>query len=80
MRHVILTCKNHPNLRWNCKEIAYTPGKGYNGQRSIFFNGAEDDESLPECPCPPSDLILAPEDPYAPMSEEWQRKAINEAG
>ena len=39
MRHVLLTCKNHPNLRWGCKEIAFTEGKGYNGARSIFFWG-----------------------------------------
>jgi hypothetical protein len=39
MRHVILTCKNHPELRWSCKEIAYTPGYGYNENRSIFYWG-----------------------------------------
>lgn len=39
MRHVILTCKNHPNLRWSCKEIAFSDGYGYNGSRNIFFNG-----------------------------------------
>ena len=39
MRHVILTCKNHPNLRWSCKEIAFDDQHGYNGCRSIFFGG-----------------------------------------
>jgi len=45
MRHVILTCKNHPDLRWSCKSIAMDenakPGSParYNGSRSIFFNG-----------------------------------------
>ena len=34
----ILTCKNHPNLRWSCKDIAITDG-GYNGMRNIFFKG-----------------------------------------
>jgi hypothetical protein len=38
MRHVILTCRNHPNLRWSTKEIAMSNGK-YNGLRNIFFNG-----------------------------------------
>ncbi len=38
MRHVILTCENHPELRWSTKEIAVTNGK-YNGCRNIFFNG-----------------------------------------
>jgi len=38
MRHVILTCKNHPELRWSTKECAVTNGK-YNGQRNIFFEG-----------------------------------------
>jgi hypothetical protein len=62
MRHAILTCKNHPNLRWNCKEIAVSPtGNGglgsYNGCRNIFYS------SWPaECACSASDLILAPED------------------
>ena len=39
MRHVILTCKNHPNLRWGCKEIAFSDSGGYNGCRNIFFRG-----------------------------------------
>jgi hypothetical protein len=39
MRHVILTCKHHPNLRWACKEIAFSDAHGYNGTRNIFFNG-----------------------------------------
>lgn len=38
MRHVILTCSNHPELRWSCKEIAVTDGK-YNFSRTLFFNG-----------------------------------------
>lgn len=75
MRHVILTCKHHPNLRWSCKEVAFTPGYGYNGSRSIFYNGSPDGKGMytdgsslsctvvePECRCPPTDLILAPED------------------
>ena len=43
MIHRILTCKNHPDLRWSCKDIAWTEnadGTGYyNGQRNIFFDG-----------------------------------------
>jgi hypothetical protein len=39
MRHVILTCRHHPKLRWSCKEIAFTEAGGYNGQRNIFFSG-----------------------------------------
>lgn len=34
----ILTCKNHPDLRWSCKDLAITNGK-YNGSRNIFFGG-----------------------------------------
>lgn len=34
----ILTCRNHPNLRWSCKDIAISDG-GYNGSRSLFFTG-----------------------------------------
>lgn len=39
MRHRIVTCKNHPDLRWFCKEIAWTEGRGYNHKRNLFFNG-----------------------------------------
>lgn len=39
MRHKILTCKNHPELRWSCKDIAWDEGYGYNSSRHIFFNG-----------------------------------------
>lgn len=45
MRHVSLTCRNHPDLRWSCKRIAVrddpTPGAPalYNSRRSIFFFG-----------------------------------------
>lgn len=45
MRHVILTCENHLNLRWSCKEIAVTNGK-YNGSRLIFFNGEPDGHGM----------------------------------
>jgi len=81
MRHVTLTCRNHPTLRWSCKEIAFTDAHGYNGARHIVFlgrakGGLNSDQSGPECedfdsalatwvaecPCPPSDLIRAPED------------------
>lgn len=39
MRHRILTCKNHPKLRWSCKDIAWTEGHGYNHSRHLCFNG-----------------------------------------
>jgi len=78
MRHRILTCKNHPDLRWSCKEIAWVDG--YNEKRHLFFNGTpsgrgmysdgsgldcvavKDGVLVEECSCPASDLILAPED------------------
>lgn len=79
MRHSVLTCKNHPELRWSCKECAVSPGKPgesahYNGSRSIFFDGKSTGElyadksgveCIPamECQCPSSDLVFAPEDP-----------------
>lgn len=80
MRHRILTCKNHPDLRWSCKEIAWTNRYGYNGNRTLFFNGIpsgkgmyddssgldctmfKGDEMVKVCTCPPTDLIIAPED------------------
>lgn len=47
MRHVSITCKNHPHLRWSCKEIAWT--NGYNGSRRIIFLGRVklDPEGIP---------------------------------
>ena len=44
MRHRILTCKNHPQLRWSVKDIAIggvNPGEPalYNGSRNICFCG-----------------------------------------
>lgn len=65
MRHVTLTCKHHPELRWNTKAIACPNGQGYNGARNIFYNGAPNstiDKYPCECSCPPSDLIWAPEE------------------
>lgn len=60
MRHVTLTCKNHPALRWSCKSIAFTPGKGYNQKRNIFYLT----DNTPECLCSPNDLTLAPEETW----------------
>jgi hypothetical protein len=37
MIHRILTCRNHPELRWSCKDEAWSGF--YNGSRNIFFNG-----------------------------------------
>lgn len=39
MRHVSLTCRNHLDLRWSTKEIAWDPQTGYNGARRIHFYG-----------------------------------------
>jgi hypothetical protein len=63
---VSLTCKNHPDLRWNTKNIMYI------GARSIFFFGRykegeiacetwEDGSYVRECECPFGDLVIAPE-------------------
>lgn len=85
MRHVSLTCRNHPELRWSCKSVAFSPGHGYNGQRHIFFSGVKDkatkshpDAPEVECSCPPTDLVLAPEDEWSTLSIDDQRKAIEE--
>lgn len=54
MRHVSLTCKNHPDLRWSCKEIAVKenpqPGEpaAYNGSRGIFFAGKTTGQLYPD--------------------------------
>ena len=74
MRHVVLTCKNHPELRWSTKEIAVCNGK-YTGARNIFFMGKTytpprfhsdmsgvECENAYECSCSSGDLEVAPED------------------
>jgi hypothetical protein len=62
MRHVTLTCLNHPEKRWSCKEIAVNSIGQYNGSRNIFYNLDADPSMGPECTCPPSDLRFAPEE------------------
>ena len=44
MKHRVLTCKNHPDLRWSCKDIAWSGH--YNGSRNIFFNGIPSDRGM----------------------------------
>ena len=59
-QHILLRCRNHPNLRWQTKNIDFI------GARSLFFRGKfEDGEivSLPfseECPCEIADLEIVP--------------------
>ena len=73
MSHVIMTCKNHPNLRWSTKEEAVSADGKYTGARNIFFNGTPSGKGMyadgsgldcvyaEECNCPASDLVIAPE-------------------
>lgn len=58
MRHVTLTCVNHPMLRWSCKSIAVNNIGQYNGARNIFYLT----DNVSECTCPSSDLRFAPEE------------------
>ena len=61
MRHIHLTCRNHPNLRWLTKSIAWSNEHGYNGMRHIHYIGQEGAGPIePECPCKADSLILAP--------------------
>lgn len=84
MRHITLTCRNHPDLRWCCKSIAFTPGHGYNGSRNIFFHGLKNlfegehpDAPVTECKCEGKYLVLAPEDPWALKSDKELRELIS---
>lgn len=82
MRHVILTCRNHTNLRWSVKACACNEGGKpgdpslYNHTRRISYCGTPTGQGMfsdgsgldcmwtePECACPATDLIIAPEDP-----------------
>lgn len=60
MRHIHLTCRNHPNLRWLTKSIAWSNEYGYNGARNIHYVGTADGEFAPECPCKADSLVCAP--------------------
>ena len=46
-QHILILCRNHPDLRWHTKNIDYI------GARSIFFVWAE----KAECTCPAHDLF-----------------------
>lgn len=61
MRHIALTCKNHPHLRWTAKSIAVNRDGSYNGRRNIFFDDCMiiDGKIQRECDCPPSMLTFA---------------------
>lgn len=53
-RHISLTCRNHPDLRWSTKNIDFI------GARSIFYYGSATGQFVPECSCHASDLIVNP--------------------
>jgi len=59
--HIVLTCRNHPDLRWTTKNIAPL------GCRSLFYWGNKEQHEThdfvrePECPCSIRDLVLSPE-------------------
>lgn len=59
---VELTCKNHLNLRWLCKAIAFSDESGYNGTRGIFYQGDVSDpvKWVPECSCSAKELVKLP--------------------
>lgn len=67
MRHFGLTCRNHTNLRWHTKSVAWSPRPTaddpragiYNGRRNIFYSSHAEG---PECPCKGDQLMLAPEE------------------
>lgn len=63
MDHLMLTCRDHMDLRWSCKSIAWSGGRDgvYNGCRNIFYTGKIDDSYTPECTCKADRLVLAPE-------------------
>lgn len=48
--HIYFNCVNHPDKRWNTKNI------GYLGARTIFYNLHNDPNMGPECDCPNSDM------------------------
>ena len=44
-QHILLTCSNHPNKKWNTKNISHI------GARSIFYKGTFDPSMGQECDC-----------------------------
>jgi hypothetical protein len=78
MRLVTLTCINHPDLRWQSKELAVDTIGRYNGRRGLFFCGSKTvrhDPRYPpeyfirECTCSAADLRFAPEEIERQKSE-----------
>lgn len=51
---ICLTCRHHPDKRWNTKNI------GFIGARTIRFEGPGT-----ECSCPTSDLEYIDAEPYS---------------
>jgi hypothetical protein len=49
--HIDLCCKNHPDLRWNTKNICSI------GSRTIFYNLGQDRNMANECSCGQNCLI-----------------------
>jgi hypothetical protein len=49
---VELTCRHHPNKRWNTKNIAPI------GARTLFYNLHDEEGMGPECDCSIDDLIV----------------------
>ena len=79
----MLTCENHPDLRWHCKMQAVSRSGRYTGARNIFFSGKVLDsgelvpyghmhngEVVRECPCPGSALIATDMDYVKKWHEE----------
>ena len=80
-----LYCKNHPDLRWYCKDQAISLSQDktegyYNGARNIFFFGQAtenkpegettiDNRYVPECPCKAGDLRVTEKD--LPRVIQW---------
>lgn len=45
MKYRIITCKNHPELRWTCEDTAWS-NAGYNGKRIILFLGVPNGKGM----------------------------------
>ena len=68
MKHIEMTCLNHPNLRWFTKEIAVNKDGSYNGARNLHFKGrlehgkyviVQNDKPVQECTCSNDSYVIA---------------------
>lgn len=76
MKRTWLTCSNHPTLRWSAdsdgENIRF---EGETTGKMLEDNIGVECEATDECPCPPTALIMAPENDQIEDADEGEGAA-----